>query len=119
MSEGDTIWRRDGRNVEDLPDPFGVEQQASGQTGTGQATPPPKRRRYWKYGLYGFAGLLLATLIWLIVTAPLGRALEPLEDPAMLFLTAWPCRCRLSPPEIISLLCSSALARTASLWAKP
>ena len=87
MSEGDTIWRRDGRNVEDLPDPFGVEQQASGQTGTEQATPPPKRRRYWKYGLYGFAGLLLATLIWLIVTAPLGRALEPLEDPAMLFLS--------------------------------
>jgi penicillin-binding protein 1A len=83
MSEGDTIWRRDGRNVEDLPDPFGT-----------QLPPPPPvderpdKRRYWKYGLYGFAALLLVTLIWLIVTAPLSRALEPLEDPAILLLSA-------------------------------
>ena len=77
MSESDTLWRRDGRNVEDLPDPFGSETRDPGQPGETGAALPTKRRRYWKYGLYAFAGLLLATLIWLIVTAPLSRALEP------------------------------------------
>ena len=84
MSEGETIWRRDGRNVEELPDPFtppGLESEGAPRAD------PPKRRRYWKYGLYAFAGLILVTLIWLIVTAPLGRALEPLDDPAMLLLS--------------------------------
>ena len=84
MSEGETIWRRDGRNVEELPDPFVIPAPEP-------ASAPPqvsKRRRYWKYGLYGFAGLLLVTLIWLIVTAPLSRALEPLDDPAMLLLSS-------------------------------
>jgi penicillin-binding protein 1A len=32
--------------------------------------------------------LLVVTLIWLIVTAPLSRALEPLEDPAMLLVSS-------------------------------
>ena len=32
--------------------------------------------------------LLLVTVIWLIVTAPLSRALEPLDDPAMLLVSA-------------------------------
>jgi len=84
MSEGETIWRRDGRNVEDLPDPFTppvLEPDAP------PAAEPSRRRRYWKYGLYAFAFLLLATLLWLIVTAPLSRALEPLDDPAMLLLS--------------------------------
>ena len=88
MSEGDTIWRRDGRNIEELPDPLGGQHP---EPPTGPAEPAPKpsrRRRYWKYGLYGFAGLILVTLIWLIVTAPLSRALEPLDDPAMLLLSA-------------------------------
>ena len=84
MSEGDTIWRRDGRNLEDLPDPFTppvLQPEDSPPEG------PSRRRRRWKYGLYGFAGLVLITLIWLIVTAPLSRALEPLDDPAMLLLS--------------------------------
>nr|ART39571.1 J443 [uncultured bacterium] len=88
MSESDTLWRRDGRNVEDLPDPFGVEAPDPAPPGEQPAPPRSTRRRYWKYGFYAFAGLLLVTLIWLIVTAPLGRALEPLEDPAMLLLSA-------------------------------
>ena len=71
MSESDTLWRRDGRNVEDLPDPFGLEAPDLGQPGEQPAAPRPSRRRYWKYGLYALAGLLLVTLIWLIVTAPL------------------------------------------------
>ena len=84
MSEGDSIWRREGRNIEDLPSPFATPVQEA----EGGPPPPPKRIRYWKWGLYSVAGLLLAILVWLIVTAPLGRALEPLEDPAMLLVSA-------------------------------
>jgi len=82
--DNDGIWTRGGVNVEDLPDPFGTEQHAP------EAPPEetgPKRRRRWPYVLYAFAGLILITLIWLIVTAPLSRALEPLDDPAILFLS--------------------------------
>ena len=61
----------------------------------GEVEPPPppprrrwfSRRRWWRWGFTAFAALLLATLLWLIVTAPLGRALEPLDEPAMLFLS--------------------------------
>ena len=84
MSEGDSIWRRDGRNVEELPDPFAMPVLE----GDGPPAETPPRRRRWKWALYGFAGLLLVTLLWLVVTAPLGRALEPLDDPAMLLLSA-------------------------------
>ena len=45
MSEGDTIWRRDGRNVEELPDPLGGQPP---QTPNEAAEAPPRRRRYWK-----------------------------------------------------------------------
>jgi penicillin-binding protein 1A len=85
MSEGETIWRREGRNVEELPDPFVIPQTEA--PAEELEAKPSKRRRYWKYGFYGFAGLVLVTLIWLILTAPLGRALEPLDDPAMLLLS--------------------------------
>ena len=87
MSEGDIIWRREGRNIEELPDPFTPSAPPGTEGAPDTAKSPPKRRRYWKYGLYGFSALVLVTLIWLIVTAPLGRALEPLDDPAMLLLS--------------------------------
>jgi penicillin-binding protein 1A len=88
MSDGDTIWRRDGRNIEELPDPLGGTPAEPPAGPPAPEARPPSRRRYWKWGLYTFAGLVLVTLIWLIVTAPLSRALEPLEDPAMLLLSA-------------------------------
>lgn len=83
MSEGDTIWQRDGRNVEDLPDPFGGNAPPPAD----EAVPAKPKRRRLRYFFYGIAGLLLVTLLWLIITAPLGRALEPLKDPAMLFVS--------------------------------
>ncbi len=80
------IWQRGGIDVEHLPDPF-----APPLAPDGGGVPPPAakrpRRRWWRWGFNLFAGLLLVTLIWLIVTAPLGRALEPLKDPAMLLLS--------------------------------
>ena len=82
MSEGETIWRRGGANVEELPDPLAPI-----------AVPPvellakPKRKR-WKVVLYVVSALMLVTTLWLIVTAPLSRALEPLADPAMLLVSS-------------------------------
>ena len=81
---GHGIWQRGGVDVEYLPDPFAH-------------VPPPvrppidetrPRRRWWRIGFTVFGALLLVTLIWLIVTAPLSRALEPLKDPAMLLVSA-------------------------------
>jgi penicillin-binding protein 1A len=37
--------------------------------------------------LYSIAGLFFITVIWLAITAPLSRALEPLPDPALLLLS--------------------------------
>jgi penicillin-binding protein 1A len=72
--------------VEDLPDPFATPEQPLDDAHS--EVPEKPRRRRWPMVLYGVAGLLLLTLVWLIVTAPLSRALEPLDDPAMLFLSA-------------------------------
>ncbi|HET6943426.1 MAG TPA: biosynthetic peptidoglycan transglycosylase, partial [Sphingomicrobium sp.] len=85
MVDNEGIWSRGGSNIEELPDPFAP------------AIPPavrpedlpekPKRRRRWPLFLYAFATLFFVTLIWLIVTAPLSRALEPLDDPAILLVS--------------------------------
>ncbi len=81
----DAVWTRGGANIEELPDPFAPappEPQPSGQE------QPPKRR--WRRAkVIGLATLavVLVTLLWLVFTAPLSRALEPLPDPAMLFLS--------------------------------
>ena len=80
------IWQRGGVDVEHLPDPF-AGTPPGGATAP-PAEPPKKSRRRWlRWGFNIFAGLLLVTILWLIVTAPLGRALEPLQDPAMLLLS--------------------------------
>ena len=79
------IWQRGGADIENLPDPFGPYGRRP------DAAPPPKPvgkyRRWLRWGFNIFAALLLVTLIWLIVTAPLSRALEPLDDPAMLLVS--------------------------------
>jgi penicillin-binding protein 1A len=55
-------------------------------------TPPPPRRgfarRFWKPILGVILLALIATGIWLVVTAPLGRALEPLKNPSLVLLDA-------------------------------
>ena len=83
---GHGIWQRGGSDVEVLPDPFGRAAPAPPPfTPAGQ----PKRpgRRWWRWGFTALGALLLVTLLWLVVTAPLSRALEPLDDPAMLLLS--------------------------------
>ena len=85
MVDNEGIWSRGGANIEELPDPFAPETPVAEP----QFEQPPKpRRKRWRYVFYALAGLFFITLIWLIVTAPLSRALEPLDDPAMLLVSA-------------------------------
>jgi penicillin-binding protein 1A len=74
--------------VEELPDPFAPELLSSEPDlqPEQQDEPRPKRRR-WPIALYCVAGFIFITLIWLVLTAPLSRALEPLQDPALLILS--------------------------------
>jgi penicillin-binding protein 1A len=82
MAERDTVWTRDGQPVEELPDPFAPETPPPG-AGEESAQPRPRRRR-WPLVLYSIAGLIFITVLWLVITAPLSRALEPLPNPALL-----------------------------------
>ena len=86
MADRDGIWSRGGANVEELPDPFMPNDAGFEPPGEPLRAAQPKRRR-WPIILYSASGLLLLTLIWLIITAPLSRALEPLDDPALLLLS--------------------------------
>ena len=82
MADHDGVWSRGGVNVEDLPDPFAPPPEPAAEE-----RPPSKRWRRIRIGLLGFLALVMVTLGWLVITAPLSRALEPLPDPAMLFLS--------------------------------
>jgi penicillin-binding protein 1A len=86
MAAYDGIWTRDGANVEELPDPFAPPPPELEPQPGGEPRPPSRWRRAKIVGL-SIIMVLLATLLWLVVTAPLSRALEPLPDPAMLFLS--------------------------------
>ena len=88
MADRDGIWSRGGTPVEELPDPLGREASPQFQPQVEPEVGPqaPKRRR-WPIVLYSISGVLLLTLIWLVVTAPLSRALEPLDNPALLLLS--------------------------------
>ncbi len=85
MADRDSPWQRyDGGNIEELPDPFAPPLPP------GELAPEPARprRRWWRIGFTAFFALLLLTIGWLVITAPLSRALEPLQDPAMLLVSA-------------------------------
>lgn len=69
--------------VEELPDPFAPEPPPAAEGGE----EAPRRRRRWPLVLYSIAALLFVTILWLVITAPLSRALEPLADPALLLLS--------------------------------
>jgi penicillin-binding protein 1A len=83
VADSDVIWTRGGVPVEDLPDPL---TPATALTELAAAD-LPKRRRRWPLVFYAVSAVLVITLIWLVITAPLSRALEPLADPALLLLS--------------------------------
>jgi len=70
--------------VEELPDPFAPQASPVAQ----DDHPEKVRRRRWPLVLYSVAGVLALILVWLVLTAPLSRALEPLDDPALLLLSS-------------------------------
>src|SRR5438309_6235304 len=84
VAERDTIWTRDGQPVEELPDPFASESAPGAEP---DGSEEPRRRRRWPFVLYSIAALIAVTVLWLVITAPLSRALEPLPDPALLLLS--------------------------------
>jgi len=86
LVDRDGIWSRGGVPVEDLPDPFAVSYAPEPESFSPEAERQKKRRR-WPIYLYSISALILVTLVWLIITAPLSRALEPLQDPALLLLS--------------------------------
>jgi penicillin-binding protein 1A len=90
MTDYESIWSRGGVNVEDLPDPFAPAQPPpDAAPGSEPEEQKPKSRwRRTKIILGSILAAILITLLWLVFTAPLSRALEPLPDPAMLFLSA-------------------------------
>ncbi len=88
MADRDGIWSRGGAPVEELPDPFELDGHYQDVQPELPLPKPRPRRRRWVIGLYLFSGLFAITLAWLIVTAPLSRALEPLADPALLLVSA-------------------------------
>ncbi len=93
MADRDGIWTRGGVEVEELPAPFAPQPQPEPQAAPwGEPLAPPEapakpRRSRRRLIFYAVSALFIVTLIWLIVTAPLSRALEPLDDPALLLLT--------------------------------
>lgn len=73
-------------NVEELPDPFTSAPPSELSTEAGKPDTKPKRSRR-RIIFYSLAAFFLILFLWLIVTAPLSRALEPLDDPALLLLS--------------------------------
>ena len=88
MADRDGIWSRGGVQVEELPDPFApIPMPGPVDPGAPAEAQPKPRRSRRRVIFYTVSAALLLTLLWLIVTAPLSRALEPLDDPALLLLS--------------------------------
>ncbi|MCA1654354.1 MAG: transglycosylase domain-containing protein [Sphingomicrobium sp.] len=89
MADHDGIWRRGGANVEELPDPFApAPPPVSPPLDESKLRRPRRWRTRLKYTAYILSALFFVTILWLIVTAPLSRALEPLPAPAMLIVSS-------------------------------
>ena len=83
MNDASGIWQRDGRNVEQLDDPFPQPLVPPVEP----SQPPAKRRHWLRIAAYATFVFFVLVVGWLVISAPLGRALEPLDDPAMLLLS--------------------------------
>jgi len=87
VADRDGIWSRGGSPVEELPDPLAPAPPPDSEVETGLPAKRPRKRRRWVMWFYAVSALVFVTLLWLIVTAPLSRALEPLDDPALLLMS--------------------------------
>jgi penicillin-binding protein 1A len=84
VADRDGIWSRRGTPVEELPDPLAPQLPPDIGADVEPPSERPRKRRRWVAWFYVASALVFVTLLWLIVTAPLSRALEPLDDPALL-----------------------------------
>jgi penicillin-binding protein 1A len=87
LAERDLVWSRGGVPVEQLPDPFAPDPPPRDDPAAAELGEAKPARRRWPLVLYSIAAVLVLMLLWLVVTAPLSRALEPLDDPALLLVT--------------------------------
>jgi len=89
LADRDGIWTRGGVPVEELPDPFAPERPPEAPAFDHQLELDlkPRKKRRWPIYLYSISAVILLTLVWLVFTAPLSRALEPLQDPALLLVS--------------------------------
>ncbi len=96
-------------------------------TDTPEVAPKPRRRWRWIFG--GFGLLFVVLIAWLFFTAPLGRALEPLQSPALILedasgaafvrrgdFKARPVDVKELPPYVIDALLSTEDRRFYSHW---
>jgi penicillin-binding protein 1A len=74
--------------VEELPDPFASELPQHADASDQEPGDKPRKRPRWPIVLYATFGLFFVTIVWLVITAPLSRALEPLDNPALLMLSS-------------------------------
>ena len=72
MADDYGIWQRGGADVEILPELFPAAAPAGPALSPTDEVKP--RRRWLRWSLTAFFALLLVTLLWLVVTAPLSRA---------------------------------------------
>ncbi len=82
VPDSDAWWRRGGGSAS----PYAAAITAPHDPAP---TPPPPRRRWRRFILPGlgiFAALFIALILWLVITAPLGRALEPSKQPSLVLL---------------------------------
>ncbi len=71
---------------DDLASP--LEPEVAGPLSPEPAAPEaPPRWRWWKRGIYAAFGLTVLLFLWLIVTAPLSKSLQPIEPPAITLLS--------------------------------
>lgn len=83
LADSDEIWTRGGVPVEELPDPLLPETPEP----LHPSDAPLRRRRRWPLVLYAVSALFSVMILWLFITAPLSRALEPLANPALLLMS--------------------------------
>ena len=88
VADRDGIWTRDGVPIEELPDPLAARPAPDPPESEAPPQDQLRKRARWPIYLYAASGLILLTIVWLVFTAPLSRALEPLKDPALLLVSS-------------------------------
>jgi membrane peptidoglycan carboxypeptidase len=74
--------------MSDAPDDLDVSDATTPSEPSPPARPPIWKRHPWKIGAAAVAVLLIAVIVSLLWSLPLGRALEPLANPTLVLVTS-------------------------------